>query len=722
MPKFIASPGAPAAAPPTRLVPRSANAPVTALDKAIQVARGQKGQVISRWKIRPMTTWDEVEKVGSLVVPPTMRVLPISYINVLTACDMWIAGTEERIASAMRQAQADNAAVAKPAWSDGQLLPFNLPPPLRPIPQQRKAYTQIVRELGLSDIANFQNPRSRAALLPLPAGNGKTAIAAMVIKHFQDNNYFHAGPSAPLNNIIYITPRRVKPNAIRFFTKAGVKDLHTRVIVTTYTELRSKRWRGFFSETEDVNPIDGTTFTTYKYNWPFPPDLVIVDESHTIKKPGVKTTKFVAALFGPKTRVLFMSATAAVTVNDLSMFAITSGKKWNGTAITKHNWKEVAWSIAQADPRKPNASGMKRASEFFGDAIVKPPADPRKVKCFNSVKLLQFKTAEDREKYNNAEQEWLEKCRRYGKEPSEKGRIMAATQIFAAKEELLKAPYFVEMAMEELAKGRAPVIGVRFIDTVKEVYGLLMKCNHPVTGQPLTRRNISVIWGGEKIIQPHEVFTPQQFSSLLLKISQLPNGEKDLEPSERAKFRKSKKFHEDRWKREGETPAMQAERVRWLKETRLDSQGQAEQQAEMDAFQAGETDICVFTLSAGGTGVDLDHQNENAKPRTLISTICYYLEQFIQACGRCYRISTISDTYQYIIFFEGTLVADHTAPKLQKKIASTNAFSATGVNLEDDLINAVIEGKIAKEAIVATPVEQEDALGDDEDDEDEEEE
>jgi len=706
---------------------------------AMASARGKTGQVVQRHKNSPYHDWDMVEKEIGFTIPPNFRALPVSYLILKQLQDWYVNDTPRRIEESIKAQALLNAQTKTPAWKDesigGELLPFNLPEdgvaPFRRIPRQRKAYTQIVRELGLFDPQTYRHPNSYAALLPLEAGAGKTAIAAMVIKRYQEQSYFN--PHAqPFNNIIYITPKRVKEKTARFFAKAHIQDIGVRVIVTTYNELRSSARKGWYKPCKTIDPNTGEEMDSFTYAVaPLYPSLIIVDESHSIKKPTTATCKRVTALIGPHTRVIFMSATAAVTVNDLATFAIASQKPYNSRPINKNNWREVAWAIAYADPKKPNASAMKRASAFFGDSIVLPPADPRKIKCFNSVKVVDFKTDAQRNNYLAAQERWLEKCERLGKIPSERGAVMAATTVFTAAEELLKAEIYADEAIEELKLGRAPVIGVRYLDTVKEIYGFLMKRVHPLTNQPLTRDNISIIWGGEKIILPEECFTIQEHIRLQQKIAASEDGIDCLDAKTKAKFRKTTRYFQDRWKREGEdgkteTPEAQAIRVRWLKETKLDAQGEAEQQIEVDRFQTGLTDICIFTLSAGGTGIDLDQQSPSIKPRTMISTITYWVEQFVQAFGRCYRISTVSDVYQRVLFFRNTIVADHVAPKLSKKMASTNAFSATGVNLEEDLVNAVLTGK-AKASIQpafdveldSSPVEQSDTLETEEGDEDE---
>ena len=705
-----------------------------AIQRAIAVARGNTGAVFTRHKLNPFTNWDDVETVAGFTVPALYRNQPVSLLTLRQACDWYVNDTPARIERSLKAAEVNKSAT--PAWKDeamgSDLLPFNLPTEgpngLRMIPRQRKSYTQLVKVLGLFNQSAYNSPASHAALLPLEAGEGKTAVAAMIIKRYQDNAYFNPA-AAPFQNIIYITPKRVKYKTQRFFERCGLKDLGVRVIVTTYHELRSKSKSQWYKPTKDIDPVTGEEIDTYTYSFApmFWPELLIVDESHTIKKPKTETCKRVRALIGPDTRIIYMSATAAVVVNDLATFAITSQIPYDSRPITNRTWSQAAWGIGNADPRKPNKTAMERAAKFFGDAIVKPPRDARKIRCYNNVKLCEFKSDSSREFYMAAQERWLEQCERLGKIPSERGALLVATQNFQGAEELIKAENFADEAINALRDGKAPVIGVLRIDTVKEIYGHLMRYNHPHTGKPLTRDNISVIWGGNKIILPEEVLSFSDFVKVHEQVAnELDNDDSQLEPKVRAKYRKSLVYFRDRWKRVGkdgkpETAEEQAARVRWLKETRLDCQGEAEQQAEMDRFQSGQTEICIFTLSAGGTGVDLDQQHEGTKPRRMLSTITFYLEQFIQAFGRCYRVSTISDVEQWVLFFRGTIVADQVAPALSRKIGSINAFSATGVNLEDQLINAVVSGKVERNKVEDfAVVEQDDALDEDLDEDNDE--
>jgi len=707
-------------APVTTPASQSTKSP--AIQSAMASARAKFTQALQRHKTTPFATWQDFSTFTHTDIPVSFQALPISYFSLKGFVDYYVNDTENRLARALAQTAKSNESIAKPAWNkdEGGLLPFNLDPPFRPIPRQLKAYTQCVRELGLQDQQNFRTPRSNACLIPLPAGEGKTAIAAMLIKRYQEHDYF--GQNAyPLDNIIYVTPKRAVEKTKRFLAKAGVKDLGVRVKVVSYSELRSKKWQGCFKETQGINPIDGNVYNEYLYAIaPFYPALVIVDECHKLKKPGTKTTKLVYSwLAGAKTRWLYMSATAAVVVNDLFGFAIASRKTYDNRVISKNNWREVALGIGRDDPKKPNGAAMERFAKFFGDAIVKPPADPRKIKCYNSIITIPFDNPADRAAYLQAEQVWLEVAERLGKvqDGTERMNLLASFTVFRAAEEKIKAPYLARMAYQDLCAGRAPVIAVCFVETVKRVYAELTKMTYPGTSRLINRDDLSIIWGGSDIISPDECFTENEWTTLQLRIVNHEKGIDCLSKKDRAKFRKTTKLIQDRLSNKiggiYETKEEQQARISWLKETRLDSQGEAEQQEEVDKFQDGRTTLCIFTLAAGGTAIDLDQQRLDVLPRTMRSTICYYLEEFVQAFGRAYRVSTVSDVYQYAVFFEGTIVADHVAPILKSKLESINKFSATGVNLEEALVGAITSGKVKQGVMVdkdelTKPVEQED--------------
>jgi len=236
----------------------------------------------------------------------------------------------------------------------------------------------------------------------------------------------------------------------------------------------------------------------------------------------------------------------------------------------------------------------------------------------------------------------------------------------------------------------------------------------------IPRSKISVIWGGRKIIKPEEIYDADEYARRV--DMYISDG---FEPDqwsrdEWARFRKSRKYYMDQL-RNDLTTSEYAERIGWLENMRLKSQSDTERQDEIDRFQSGETEFCVFTLAAGGVGVDLDQQIPEARPRWMLSTICYYAEEYQQALGRCKRIATLQpEVVQESLFFRGSIAAEHVAPKLGKKLNSINALAATGIDFSLLLEDAIIK-KRAAENIEVTEVESDEDVDEVDEDEDEDE-
>jgi hypothetical protein len=67
----------------------------------------------------------------------------------------------------------------------------------------------------------------------------------------------------------------------------------------------------------------------------------------------------------------------------------------------------------------------------------------------------------------------------------------------------------------------------------------------------------------------------------------------------------------------------------------------------------------------------------------------YWAEEFAQALGRCVRITTLTDTRQSIYVPEGTILSDHMAPKLARKLKSVDAIGSSNVDLAGELEKAL---------------------------------
>lgn len=123
---------------------------------------------------------------------------------------------------------------------------------------------------------------------------------------------------------------------------------------------------------------------------------------------------------------------------------------------------------------------------------------------------------------------------------------------------------------------------------------------------------------------------------------------------------------------------------------RLGAQSRTQRQEEIDRFQSGKTTYCFFTFKAGGVGLSLHHTDEMTtqktrkkpngyaveadiplipiRPRSVTLTPTYSAPELVQGLGRCPRLTSLSDTYQYVVFYKGTIeerVAETVSTKLR---------------------------------------------------------
>jgi len=115
-------------------------------------------------------------------------------------------------------------------------------------------------------------------------------------------------------------------------------------------------------------------------------------------------------------------------------------------------------------------------------------------------------------------------------------------------------------------------------------------------------------------------------------------------------------------------------------------------QRDVDAFQRGDKDFMLLTIQAGGVGISLHHETEQAKPRHIILPPTWSAIDLIQCVGRSHRITSMSNTLQEILWYRGT-IEEQVAAVVENKVKCINkAVSAKeqwaslfAPNVSDDL-------------------------------------
>jgi hypothetical protein len=143
-----------------------------------------------------------------------------------------------------------------------------------------------------------------------------------------------------------------------------------------------------------------------------------------------------------------------------------------------------------ADPRSSNAAALERWSAAIGARFIKPPADPQKVKALNKVKLFEITDIANKNMLRNAMKNYLESVERTGRSIDPRGEVMVAFMVMAQAAELATVDTWVADAIEAHKKGYAPVIAIRFTETLKEIVMKLSESDY-FRENGLTKEKIS---------------------------------------------------------------------------------------------------------------------------------------------------------------------------------------------------------------------------------------
>ena len=622
--------------------------------------------------------------------PPMITAQPLSFTTLKAFLTVWVSTAAARFKAEEAERRKEVATVSTKfvaAESRAAVRQFGR---FKLRPRQIKAIDACVERLRSGD--------TQAVIVPLEGGEGKSVIGWYLIDHWQKNEFFgHPIAKVPINQAFFDTKATVVINMNRRGRACGVANIDRSIAVVSHTSWGAKEYKHFFRE--EVVTSYGQPVTRLNYIL-IPPAIIVIDECQDYKKPSSQKSKYLEALVRKGVECgsvfIFMSATPWVTINDTWLFCIATGREWAGERITRETFPSMARAIAARAGVPPSANSEAAMKEFrkeFNDCYVIPPRDPRTVKAYNDVILVDFKSPEQRAYYDATMARYDEERRRQGKD----GDINKMT-VFLKKrhaEERIKCPVFADLMVASHANGFAPVCGVTTQDAVKELTRLL------VFEHGIPRNKISVIWGGDQIINRASITKKvgpdimANIGSYLMRFYQEPDK---MTADEKTAVRKYLRWAKEQ-ARFDESEDQQTVRHSELITLRLDKQSLEQRQNEIDRFQNGDTEYCIFTLSAGGVGVDLDHQVDGVRPREGFFTICYWAEEFMQALFRLMRVATLSDVRQHIVFFKDTIVANHVAPRLDKKIKSVRAATQGADEFVEDMINLLVDAPAAAPSI-----------------------
>ncbi len=659
---------------------------------ALTTARAQAKKLTDLYRREPFD-WEFLQKELSLATIPTVK---LDYATLLGFLQGWVNQAPARQQKEALRLAEELASREKRTYST---IDIKLPNGLDFKPQQKKAIAALLDVL--------YNHNLNGGLVPLGTGKGKSWIAAGLALWLQKHdpakfcNFLGLFPP-----ILIITKKSVVLEFRDTLKRLGLESVGLAVDVWSYNEVFSAKNKNFFRE-EVVN-IFGQPNKVIRFNLPeqAAPKLIILDECQEIKKEKSKRTKYLDAFLQfPSIKWVFTSATPAVTVWDTMFMSIAMRLPYGARPLTRETFPEFARTLTLgADPRQANAAALERWSAALGDRFVKPPGDPQKVKALNKVKLFEITDPANKAMLKNAMKNYLEALERTGRSIDPQGQVMVAFMVMARAAELASVDTWVADAINAHRNGYAPVIAIRFTETLKELVMKLCESDYFKT-QGLTKDKISLIWGGNREIKPEELLPEARAAEIAAKMGMwiLDNPNEARKPKaedigiskeEFRAFHKGIKYTSERIFREM-TKDQFAARNEKLRMMKLHNQNQQERHENVQNFLNGATEFCIYTLSSGGTGISLDHRYNYTRPRSVMSTMTYWAEEFAQALGRCVRITTLTDTVQEIYVPEGTLLSDHMAPKLARKLKSVDAIGSSNVDLAGELEKALRDRQAA---------------------------
>jgi hypothetical protein len=436
--------------------------------------------------------------------------------------------------------------------------------------------------------------------------------------------------------------------------------------------------------------------------------LVVFDEAHALQNPESGRTKAVLAMdkfhreYNWPIQYMFFSATLAEKMRDTYCFTALSNITFQGNLITKDNFVvQFANILSPSGIHLPNKEAMRKFRMVVSDRLYEIPHKAWPFKLRSAVKLYKFLSDEQIQSYNRAEEEFLDKISQLGREiPSERAlRAIAVTQ-FAKKCEPIRAEQMVAEMYENVVKNkRTSLMATRFVGTIiKSVFLLMDKYNVP-------REEISIVWGGRPDVKPERILSSQEI--LDIAAQSLASGEA-LPSKVKRLIEKNLSWAEDRLLFGDTSEEEHDERYERLRSLGLVGvQTMAIRQAVRRKFMTGQSKFFLYTISAGGTGLSMEHADERTSPRDLWLTPPYSGKDFIQGSTRHHRRNSISDSGLFVCLMDGTVESEHVAPILDQKLQSLGEGSTVKTDLTMLLANLSAEQlKIKSAARTIRSVEQ----------------
>lgn len=535
---------------------------------------------------------------------------------------------------------------------------------------QKKAIAELWQKIIIE--------KKKGVLLLAPTGTGKTFIVGGLARRLEDVTYAK-GKTYGTVPYLYITRTTVVEQAKRVLENFYNLDTINQLEVINIEQLRSRAGQLWVKEKMQI--VNGEEQVTWEWKKHINPCVVFFDESQAAKNQGSTQTKIMQAysMLPANNTIVHISATPFTRVCEAKTFAISTKRPLehlgfpSGSVLNEHTWPVYAGIITGlgSDPEDYNEAAVERLMKDLDGYVVRVRNVKPQFVAHNNVEMIEFQNDEERKFYMSAI-ERFEREKAKAKKAKDAGEnadtsIWVAMLKYTMAAEICRAPLIAKRMYEDVTKRNlAAVCACKFKGTViKIVQELNEKYGVP-------RSEISLIWGGGQT----------QLTAKQIQKKKIKDAAKKLEDMGLS----SDEIIADMDLEEVEDRELQ----NIPEHLRLGPQTLEDRQIEIDKFQSGKSLYACYTFKAGGVGLSLHHTDEFTKFKCRHKESGYAVEEdipkvpvrqrrgyipptynaieLVQGLGRLPRLTSLSDTYQTLLFYRGTIeedIAQVTSQKLR---------------------------------------------------------
>lgn len=526
----------------------------------------------------------------------------------------------------------------------------------------------------------------RAQLILSSTGTGKTYMVGGICRRLVDMK-FADDHTLGATKYLYVTRSTIVEQTKRVFEKHFKLSLLDGVEILNIEQLRSRAGAQWVKERMEI--IGGTE--TYFWEWRklLNPVVVFWDECQALKNEGTVQHQIASAFndIATPTWQFFISATPFTRVSEAKCFAVATRKNISDVISTGHqihlsnsNWPTYASAIAgdKSSPSDYNEAAVERLMKDLEPYVIRVRGVRPQFDALNKVEMIDFQSKEELDYYAQAWERYLKEKAKLeqdavskGEKPSGLAMLVMFLKFRMAAEYCRREILAKRMYDSVMKDGKAAVAALNFKGSIIAVVKILCE----KYGVP--RDQISLVWGGGKTAMTKKEKTALQISKKVDELTAAGMSTEeimkmlDIEPEDLMR-------------------AQQKDAEEIPEYLQLGSQSPFERQREIDKFQTGKSLFCLYTFRAGGVGLSLHHSDEFTtvkcrrkesgyayeediakvpiRPRRNFVAPTYSAIELVQGLGRCPRLTSLSTTEQYLLFYRNTIeqdVANITSQKLR---------------------------------------------------------